>query len=336
MANTVEDVKKYVTDQTTQAAIDALEKQVEKTRQAYLNMDRNAEIAAQQGRANIQNQMQTAGVKQPVSATAGVIMNAAVGDVRNQNAQHRELNEQKMQNNIRYLQNASLEREEKLRRQAAQQKAENLAKYGDFSGYGELGYSPEQIQGMKSAYDAENNKPEEYTGLGKYAQTLLQLYEDNAGFDVESNLLEALQNGLISQQDYQAALIAARGIVPGKNTKTAKPEDVQPPVNPLQAAAQEAIGRVTDMENGKGIVTTQEDWNVLRDYYQSAGENVNNYLVFRGDRITVPGYGKISYEQAEQLEKQGKIVMTGADANGDPIYTVPYNKNNAGREQMIY
>ena len=338
MTNTVEDVKKYVMDANTQAAVNALEKQVEDTRKAYLQMNQNAENAARQGKVDLQAKMDTAGIQQPVSSTAGVIMDTAAGEARRINAQHQDLNLQRAQNNIQYLKNADQERQLKLQQQQAQQKAATLAQYGDFSGYGELGYSPEQIQGMKSAYDAENNKPEEYGGLGSYAKTLLDLYGKNAGFDIESNLKEALQNGLITQRDYQAALIAARGIVPGasgkKGSGTEQVETVTP-VNPLQEAAQEAADRVQTTENGKYVVTSQEDWEALRNYYQSVGENVNNAFVFRGESITVPGYGKISYERAEQLEKEGKIVMSGVDASGDPIYTVPFNKN-AGWEQMIY
>ena len=338
MTNTVEDVKKYVMDANTQAAVDALEKQVEDTRKAYLQMNQNAENAAQQGKVSLQEKMELAGIQQPASSTAGVVMDTAAGEARRINAQHQDLNLQRAQNNIQYLKNADQERQLKLQQQQAQQKAATLAQYGDFSGYGELGYSPEQIRGMKSAYDAENNKPEEYAGLGSYTKTLLDLYGKNAGFDIESNLKEALQNGLINQRDYQAALIAARGIVPGANGKkgsgTEQVETVTP-VNPLQAAAQEAADRVQTTENGKYVVTSQESWEALRDYYQSEGKNVNTEFVFRGESITVPGYGKISYERAEQLEKEGKIVMSGVDASGDPIYTVPVNKN-AGWEQMIY
>ena len=338
MENTVEDVKKYVMDANTQAAVAALEKQVEDTRKAYLQMNQNAENAAHQGKVSLQEKMNLAGVQQPVSSTAGVIMGTAAGEARRINAQHQDLNLQRAQNNIQYLKNADQERQLKLQQQQAQQKAATLAQYGDFSGYGELGYSPEQIQGMKSAYDAENNKPEEYAGLGSYTKTLLDLYGKNAGFDIENNLKEALQNGLITQRDYQAALIAARGIVPGASgkkgsgTESVNPE---PPVNPLQTAAQAAADRVQTTENGKYVVTSQEDWEALRDYYQSEGKNVNNEFVFRGESITVPGYGKISYERAEQLEREGKIVMSGVDASGDPIYTVPFTKN-AGWEQMIY
>lgn len=366
MENTVEDVKKYVMDANTQAAVAALEKQVEDTRKVYLQMNQNAENAAKQGRIDLQKRMELAGIQQPVSSTAGVIMDTAAGEARRINAQHQDLNLQKAQNNIQYLKNADQERQLKLQQQQAQQKAATLAQYGDFSGYGELGYSPEQIQGMKSAYDAENNKPEEYGGLESYAKTLLDLYGKNAGFDIESNLKEALQNGLITQRDYQAALIAARGIVPGASGKKGSGTEIVPgasgkkgsgteivpdasgkkgsgteqvktvtPVNPLQAAAQEAADRVQTTENGKYVVTSQEDWEALRDYYQSEGKNVNNEFVFRGESIKVPGYGKISYERAEQLEKEGKIVMSGVDASGDPIYTVPFNKN-AGWEQMIY
>lgn len=336
MANTAEEVKKNVMDASTQAAIAALEKQVEDTRKAYANMNRNAEIYAQQGRVDLQNRMETAGVQQPVSSTAGVIMDVAAGEAKNRNAQHQQLNLQRAQNNIQYLQNAGQERAVKLQQQAAQQKAENLARYGDFSGYGELGYSPEQIQGMKTAYDAENNKVEDYAGLGKYAQTLLDLYAGNEAYDIESNLKEAMQNGLISAQDYQAAMIAARGIVPGSKGKkqTGSGTDT-PKANPLYDAAQAALNRVQVFENGKGVITDPEDWAALAAYYNAGGLDINDNFIFREEKIYVPGYGNISYATAEQLERQGKIIMTGVDNAGDPIYSTPVIKN-PGQVNMRY
>ena len=37
--------------------------------------------------------------------------------------------------------------------------------------------------------------------------------------------------------------------------------------------------------------------------------------------------GEITYTEAEKLEQEGKLVMVGADINGDPIYSLPYSKN---------
>ena len=47
------------------------------------------------------------------------------------------------------------------------------------------------------------------------------------------------------------------------------------------------------------------------------------------DYVSVPNYGKITFEQAERLEEQGAIVLVGMQ-NGKPVYSLPddWNKNN--------
>ena len=330
MATTVEDVKKSVSDANTAAAIANLQAQVERTKAAYNAMNTNARNTAAQGQGFIQNQMQKAGVQQPVSTSAGIALNSAAGEAFNSNRQAQQLAGKTMQSNIRYLQGAANEQADKLARQAAQQKAENLAQYGDFSGYGELGYSPEQIRGMKTAYDAENNKPEDYAGLGKYAETLLDLYAGNAGFDIESNLQEAMQNGLITARDYQAALIAARGIVPGSKAKkksggsdAAEDAGSTVPDDAIYAAAQDAMRRVTGIRDGKYVVTDGADWAALQNYY---GDRIGEHFVYDEERVVTP-MGEITYTEAEKLEQEGKLVMVGVDINGDPIFSLPYSKN---------
>lgn len=92
------------------------------------------------------------------------------------------------------------------------QKAETLAQYGDFSGFAELGYTAEQIQSMKDAYDRQNAPKENYGGLSSYAQTLLNVYQANPAYDITGELQAAFNAGLISQQDYLAALQTAAGM----------------------------------------------------------------------------------------------------------------------------
>lgn len=46
-----------------------------------------------------------------------------------------------------------------------------------------------------------------------------------------------------------------------------------------------------------------------------------------GNRVYVPGYGDISYEDAERLERQGYIVLQGTDSSGKPIYARSTKKN---------
>lgn len=41
-----------------------------------------------------------------------------------------------------------------------------------------------------------------------------------------------------------------------------------------------------------------------------------------GDTIYIPGFGNVTYDKAEELEKAGRIFMTGIDENGDPVYRV--------------
>nr|DAJ15721.1 MAG TPA: hypothetical protein [Phage sp. ctucZ11] len=46
-----------------------------------------------------------------------------------------------------------------------------------------------------------------------------------------------------------------------------------------------------------------------------------------GNRVYVPGYGYISYEDAERLEQQGYIVLQGTDKDNNPIYARSTKKN---------
>ena len=330
---TEEEIRRSITDAGTQAAVAALEKQVEQSRSAYGAMNRDADAAAAAGAGYIQAGMQDAGLDRPMTGTAALTMETAAGDARNSNARLQQLGEQGMRANIRYIQNSGQERAEELERQKATQKAETLAKYGDFSGYGALGYTPEEVQSMKSAWDAQNSKPEEYGGLGSYARTLLDLYENNAGFDIGQNLQQALENGLITQRDYQAALIAARGIVAGSGAKKTKGStggtggtggtgDTGDYTQEEQAAA----GRVKQLPDGRFSVSDPGDWRTLMGYYSRNGmlssfaskfvfEPVNNR-----EQVYVPGYGKMSYEEAERLVAEGAVTVTGQDENGDPVF----------------
>ena len=327
---TEEEIRRSITDAGTQAAVAALEKQVEQSRSAYGAMNRDADAAAAAGAGYIQAGMQDAGLDRPMTGTAALTMETAAGDARNSNARLQQLGEQGMRANIRYIQNSGQERAEELERQKATQKAETLAKYGDFSGYGALGYTQEEVQSMKNAWDAQNSKPEEYGGLGSYARTLLELYENNAGFDIGQNLQQALENGLITQRDYQAALIAARGIVAGSGAKKTKGStggtggtggtgDYTP-------EEQAAAGRAKMLPDGRFSVSDPGDWRTLMGYYSRNGmlssfaskfvfEPVNNR-----EQVYVPGYGKMSYEEAERLVAEGAVTVTGQDENGDPVF----------------
>lgn len=330
---TVEDIKKQVSDANTAAAVAALEAQVNKTRASYANMNRDANAAAKEGAGMIEGRMQRAGLERPVTDTANLMLKSAAGNAIASNREQQRLGEIQSTNSIRFVAGAGQENADKLQKQQAQQKAETLAKYGDFSGYSDLGYAPEQVQGMKAVYDAEKNKPEDYKGLGSYAETLLDLYATNAGFDVESGLRQALENGLITQRDYQAAMIASRGVVPGGNakgrtgdktgTRTGDPGADDGGQDPVYLAAQDAFSRVTEMKNGKYVVRDTADWAALRNYY---GSKLEGSFVLEEERLQTP-LGALTYTEAEQMERQGRLVMVGVDQNGDPIYSLPYAKN---------
>lgn len=45
------------------------------------------------------------------------------------------------------------------------------------------------------------------------------------------------------------------------------------------------------------------------------------------NRVSVPNYGKVSYEDAETLEKKGFIKLLGVDKNGEPVFAPTTKKN---------
>lgn len=55
--------------------------------------------------------------------------------------------------------------------------------------------------------------------------------------------------------------------------------------------------------------------------------NYPDYPGVGGNRVYVPGYGDISYEDAERLERQGYIVLQGIDKDNNPIYARSTRKN---------
>lgn len=59
----------------------------------------------------------------------------------------------------------------------------------------------------------------------------------------------------------------------------------------------------------------------------SGGRSYAGYPGSGGNRVYVPGYGDISYEDAERLEQRGYIVLQGTDSSGKPIYARSTKKN---------
>lgn len=332
MAN-AEQIRREITDANTEAAVNALENQVKKAQATYGRMQRDVKAGAGEGAGIIRQSMDRAAVARPMTTTAGLVMNTAAGEANRVNRVQQALGKQEILANADYLGAVGQKNADAMKEQQARQKAETLAQYGDFSGYSELGYSPAQVGGMKAAYDRENPKEEAFEGLGKYAQSLLDLYGGNANFDIAAGLQEALQNGLISQQDYRAAMIASRGVVPGGNakgrtgdktgTRTGEPGADDGGQDPVYLAAQDAFSRVTEMRDGKYVVRDAADWAALQNYY---GDQMAGSFVLEEERIATP-LGDLTYAEAEQMERQGRLIMVGVDQNGDPIYSLPYSKN---------
>lgn len=63
-------------------------------------------------------------------------------------------------------------------------------------------------------------------------------------------------------------------------------------------------------------------------YQQMYGNNVTDVWADGPNIINVPKYGEISYDDAEWLEQNGYIRMSGRGSNGDPIYSVLTGREN--------
>ena len=200
-------------DPATQAKIDQLQMQLERQQSAAEAANRDLYRQYRLGQERLEDQLVGAGLNTSgVSEKVQAQLTADYLSGMNQNRQQTRTAEEDAAYQIEMARLMALQEREAQRKAEAQQKAATLAQYGDFSGYGELGYTPQQIAGMKQAYDAENAPDTGYKGLSDYAQTLLGLYQANPGYDIKRGLQQALDSGLISQQDYIAALQTAAGM----------------------------------------------------------------------------------------------------------------------------
>lgn len=200
-------------DPATQAKIDQLQMQLERQKSAAEAANRDLYRQYRMGQERLEDQLVGAGLNNSgVSEKVQAQLTADYLSGMNQNRQQTRTAEEDAAYQIEMARLMALQEAEAQRKAEAQQKAATLAQYGDFSGYGELGYTPQQIAGMKQAYDAENAPDTGYKGLSDYAQTLLGLYQANPGYDIKRGLQQALDGGLISQQDYIAALQTAAGM----------------------------------------------------------------------------------------------------------------------------
>ena len=200
-------------DPATQAKIDQLQMQLERQKSAAEAANRDLYRQYRLGQERLEDQLVGAGLNTSgVSEKVQAQLTADYLSGMNQNRQQTRTAEEDAAYQIEMARLMALQEREAQRKAEAQQKAATLAQYGDFSGYGALGYTPQQIAGMKQAYDAENAPDTGYKGLSDYAKTLLGLYQANPGYDIKRGLQQALDGGLISQQDYIAALQTAAGM----------------------------------------------------------------------------------------------------------------------------
>ena len=200
-------------DPVTQAQIDQLQLQLERQQSAAEAANRDLYRQYRLGQERLEDQLVGAGLNTSgVSEKVQAQLTADYLSGMNQNRQQTRTAEEDAAYQIEMAQLMALQEAEAQRKAEAQQKAATLAQYGDFSGYAELGYTPAQIAGMQQAYAAENAPDTAYKGLSDYAQTLLGLYQANPGYDIKRGLQQALDGGLISQQDYIAALQTAAGM----------------------------------------------------------------------------------------------------------------------------
>lgn len=200
-------------DPATQAQIDQWELQLQREQDALEAANRDLYRQYRQGQLQMRDQLAGAGLKTTgAGEKAQANMTAAYLSAMNANQQNARTAEDEVAFQI---EQARLQAEQQAKANAqaeAQQKAQTLARYGDFSGYSDLGYTPSQIAGMEAAYTRENATDQAYGGLSSYAQTLLGLYQQNPAYDIRSGLQQALDSGLITMQDYLAALQTAAGM----------------------------------------------------------------------------------------------------------------------------
>lgn len=200
-------------DPATQAKIDQLRMQLERQQSAAEAANRDLYRQYRLGQERLEDQLVGAGLNTSgVSEKVQAQLTADYLSGMNQNRQQTRTAEEDAAYQIEMAQLMALQEAEAQRKAEAQQKAATLAQYGDFSGYYDLGYTPAQIAGMEQTYAAQNAPDTGYKGLSDYAQTMLGLYQANPGYDIKRGLQQALDGGLISQQDYIAALQTAAGM----------------------------------------------------------------------------------------------------------------------------
>ena len=200
-------------DPAVQAEIDRMRLQLERQQSETEAANRDLYRQYRLGQERLEDQLVGAGLNTSgVSEKAQARLTADYLSGMNANQQQMRDVEDDTAYQIQRAKLLALQEAEAERQAEAEQKAATLARYGDFSGYSELGYTPAEVGSMQQAYAKENAPDTGYKGLSDYAQTLLSLYQANPGYDIKRGLQQALDGGLISQQDYIAALQTAAGM----------------------------------------------------------------------------------------------------------------------------
>lgn len=200
-------------DPETQAKIRQMQAQVRREEAAAAEANRDLYRQYRLGQEQLGEQLVGAGLHTTGAAErAQADLNAEWIAAMNGNRQSVVDAESEAARQIEAIKLQARQEAQQKQQQEAQQKAAMLAQYGDFSGYSDLGYSPAQIAGMEMFYQQQQAQNNAYGGLSDYAMTILDVYRANPGYDVKGGLQQALDSGLISQQDYIAALQAAAGM----------------------------------------------------------------------------------------------------------------------------
>ena len=200
-------------DPETQAKIRQMQAQVRREEAAAAEANRDLYRQYRLGQEQLGEQLVGAGLHTTGAAErAQADLNAEWIAAMNGNRQSVVDAESEAARQIEAIKLQARQEAQQKQQQEAQQKAAMLAQYGDFSGYSDLGYSPAQIAGMEMFYQQQQAQDNAYGGLSDYAMTILDVYRANPGYDVKGGLQQALDSGLISQQDYIAALQAAAGM----------------------------------------------------------------------------------------------------------------------------
>ena len=125
------------------------------------------------------------------------------------------------------LQSYQLKQDEEARAYEREQAALQWARQLERDQIGDRRYEDEtayeRAQAGTKASSGGAGTVKSYGGLGSYVQTLLGLWQADPTRDLNGDLTVALQNGLISQQDYVAALQVAGGTRQQEGTPAAAP-----------------------------------------------------------------------------------------------------------------